>query len=249
MKEWKLCFLAGTIISSVVAPHVAFAQESDSAFSRIDEFLEQRTTLLSSDGAAEDAIEEKVEQPSQPEIVKQNDESEPKATPEPIANNNPNHSIALMDLPPASQFIFTQDVYLSANKKGKYFHGGSVLDISASASEAEIVELLHSKKDSACALISNKSNIMMRGDDTSGRAPTFLEVSKVKLSSYSQGSKIYTITFDSKRPKNVDANSSIDISIMCSVPQGVEPSNVTLGDVNQSFGYMFDYTISNYIEI
>ena len=249
MKEWKLCFLAGTIISSVVAPHVAFAQESDSAFSKIDEFLEKRTTLLSSDGAAEDAIEEKVEPPSQPEMAKQNVESEPKATPEPIADNNPNHSIALMDLPPASQFIFTQDVYLSANKKGKYFHGGSVLDISASASEAEIVELLHSKNDSACALISNKSNIMMRGDDTSGRAPTFLEVSKVKLSSYSQGSKIYTITFDSKRPKNVDANSSIDISIMCSVPQGVEPSNVTLGDVNQSFGYMFDYTISNYIEI
>ncbi|APD91910.1 hypothetical protein BM525_18690 (plasmid) [Alteromonas mediterranea] len=249
MKEWKLCFLAGTIISSVVAPHVAFAQESDSAFSRIDEFLEQRTTLLSSDGAAEDAIEEKVEQPSQPEVAKHDVESEPKATPKPIADSNPNHSIALMDLPPASQFVFKQDVYLSANKKGKYFHGGSVLDISASASETEIVELLHSKNNSACALISNKSNIMMRGNDTTGRAPTFLEVSKVKLSSYSQGSKIYTITFDSKRPKNVDANSSIDISIMCSVPQGVEPSNVTLGDVNQSFGYMFDYTISNYIEI
>lgn len=249
MKEWKQCFLAGTIISSVVAPQVAFAQESEGAFTKIDKFLEQRTLLLAPDKGVDDALAEPAEQSSQPEMVKQEVESESKATPMPIAAENPNDAIALMDLPPASQFIFTQDVYLSANKKGKYYHGGSVLDISASASDAEIVELLHSKGDRACALTSNKSNIMMRGDDSTGRTPTFLEVDKVKLSSYGEGNKVYTITFESKSPKNADAKSSINISIMCSVPKGVEPSSVNLGNINQSFGKMFDFTISNYIEI
>ncbi|MEG3764867.1 hypothetical protein [Alteromonas sp. 14N.309.X.WAT.G.H12] len=258
MKTWSVCILAASI--STVA--IAEEPEAGNKFAKIDRFLASQSSLVekSKSGTLVKKDARNVVQPSENAFpakpakevsaatVETRPEEPPKVLPKKI---NSVENTLLMDLPPASQFIFKEGVYLSANKRGKLFlRGGDVYDIDETASIRDVAELVTSREKSTCALLSNKSNIMMRGDDNSGRPPTYLEVSKISLNEYPSG-PLYIIDFESKPPKNVQQDTSVNISLMCSVPKNKEsaPESVNLADLNTTFDGLFEFKVSMYIEI
>ena len=248
MRKWNIGFLAVSVVAAALSPAIGSAQETDEKFGKIDQFLEKQSSLL--EQSQNDPSAEEKKQGDEP-ISNQTTQQKANETTPKGRDRTPSEKTLLMETPPSSQFIFNRDVYLSANKQGKFFAGpNAVYDISESASEKAIAELLNKNEGSACALLSNKSNIMMRGDDSSGKPPTFLEVSKVRLKKYPEGG-IYSISFESKKPKNVEQDAAINITVMCSLPESKkdEPKAFDLGDVNDAFGGLFNFKISMYIEI
>lgn len=108
-----------------------------------------------------------------------------------------------------------------------------------------------------CALISNKSNIMMRGVTSDGKVRTHLDVDKMSFSTMSrpgyEDRTYIKVLFSPKLPKGVvnpDEN-SVEINLTCQLPQGLgsDYKNYRLRDINSTLNGLFDFSLPRYIEI
>lgn len=255
-KSPRLLSLAMMTALSMTIP--VSAQDNESKFSKIDDFLSEQAaakktppseTISHADANTDDTDNNDVVPLSdvQQEVIEVADVHVEESAPELL--------VPVTALPPLSQFLFKEDLYLTSNKLGKLFNAdGEVFDIDKNATETDIAMLLASQTSDSCALISSNSNVMMRGENSS-RAQTYLEVQSVSLSSFNyndEDNMVYNFSFKKKLPLN-DSNgkSGISISILCDVPDVYKdtPQDMKLADVNTAFQSLFDFKIAMYIEI
>jgi hypothetical protein len=254
MTQKSLRLLSLSIMASLSITTMANAQEAntaDSKFSKIDNFISQQKQSQTPPVDMKVVPAEEPQEKADIVIAKEDSPVEVVEEIQPPAEL----LVPVTAIPPLSQFLFKNDIYLTSNKLGKVFiAGGGVFDIDKSATESEIAKILSSASAPSCALTSNKSNVMMRGENSS--APqTYLELSDVSLLSFEHNGEsdiVYRFSFKDKTPLNQTASSAkVSVEALCGVPERYKnnPQEMTLSDVSVAFNGLFDFKIAMYIEI
>lgn len=161
------------------------------------------------------------------------------------------------EIPPGARFTFKRNLFLPSNKSGFLFLGGEPKFAIDSGADINKILLMRDEKSTPCALISNKSNIMMRGVDSDGKVRTNLDVLKMSFSTMSRpgyGERTYIkVLFSPKLPKGVanPRDNSVEIHLTCQLPKelGADYKNYRLRDINSTLNGLFDFSLPRYIEI
>ncbi len=154
----------------------------------------------------------------------------------------------LSELPPSSRFYFESDLFVPAHKKGVLFvNGKNAFSLESTANHLDVLGQRPST-ESACAITSNKSYMMMRGGSS------FLDANKVEfLESTSPDGQVVLyaqVSFESKPIKNKE-DGTVDIKVSCRVPVQFHDNlkAYTLGEINKGLGGLFTFELPQFIEI
>lgn len=161
------------------------------------------------------------------------------------------------EMPPGSRFTFKRNLFLPSNKSGFLFLDGEPKFAIDSGADINKILLMKDASSTPCALISNKSNIMMRGLVSDGKVRTHLDVDKMSFSTMSrpgyQDRTYIKIMFSPKLPKGVvePERNSVDIHLTCQLPQdfGTDYKKYRLRDIDTTLNGLFNFSLPRYIEI
>lgn len=176
---------------------------------------------------------------------------EKKTPPEP---SNIKHKLS--ELPPYTQFEFSRNVFVPAYKQGVVFFEGKELGLDSSSDAMKVLFEHRNSKDGACALLSDKSYVMMRGASDVKGNPTYLEVNKVRfrevVNATSNDSSVFAeVDFMPKGAKNSGSGNEVSLSLMCvmSKEEALKPEDYTLDNLNKSMDNLFNFQLPQFIEI
>jgi hypothetical protein len=163
--------------------------------------------------------------------------------------------IIVSELPPYTQFEFNSDVFIPAHKQGVLFiNGNGGYGIESGVDPFNLL-LKQSPSNSACALLSNKSYVMMRGvggNNKSSKPASFLDVNQVEFSELSDDGVVaifVQVNFMSKEVK--ESAEGVLVSVVCrlSKKEMQQPKEYNLGSLNAGFGGIFSYQLPHFIEL
>lgn len=163
----------------------------------------------------------------------------------------------LSELPPHTRFEFNRNVFIPAYKSGVLFVSGHEKGIERDVDVERLFLNMPNESNGACALLSNKSYVMMRGVDSSlNSKPTYLEVAHVQflegINSANETVLLSKIEFSTKSAKNSDIeNGGVSISLTCLLPNDavLKPADYTLDNLNKSMDNLFSFQLPKFIEI
>lgn len=161
------------------------------------------------------------------------------------------------EIPPGARFTFKRNLFLPSNKSGFLFLDGKPKFAIDSGADINKILLMRDATSTPCALISNKSNIMMRGMVSDGKVRTHLDVDKMSFSTMSrpggQDRTYIKVMFSPKLPKGVvePERNSVDIHLTCQLPQdfGTDYKKYRLRDIDNTLNGLFGFSLPRYIEI
>lgn len=175
---------------------------------------------------------------------------------EPVTLTDPNLKHKLSELPPYTRFEFNRNVFVPAYKQGVIFFDGAERSLGAEVDAKSSIFNYSKTQKGACALLSSKSYVMMRGANSGEGRPTYLEVSKVRFGQVKDNdigsSAIFAeIDFSSKGAKNSASGAEVSITLSCVLPNSgnIKPENYTLDNLNQSVDNLFSFQLPQFIEI
>jgi hypothetical protein len=159
------------------------------------------------------------------------------------------------ELPPYTRFEFNSDVFIPAHKQGVLFiNGNGGYGIESGVDPFDLL-LKQPPSSSACALLSNKSYVMMRGvgsNNKSSKPASFLDVDKVEFSELSGDGVValfVQVSFMSKEVK--ESAEGVLVSVVCrlSGKEMQQPKEYNLGSLNAGFGDIFSHQLPHFIEL
>ncbi|MBD78039.1 MAG: hypothetical protein CL840_03710 [Crocinitomicaceae bacterium] len=161
------------------------------------------------------------------------------------------------EIPPGARFMFKRNLFLPSNKAGFLFLGGEPKFAIDSGADVNKILLMQNASSTPCTLISNKSNIMMRGLIADGKSRTHLDVDKISFSTMARPDfpeRTYIkVSFEPKTPKGVvnPEQNSVQIALTCQLPKelGADYKKYRLRDINSTLSGLFDFSLPRYIEI
>jgi hypothetical protein len=159
-----------------------------------------------------------------------------------------NLMIPLRELPSGSRFSFSKTLFFPANTtaliyvngaaNGKVYEGGKPFDSILNATDVH---------HSACALITDKSYIKLRGKDTSV-TPTFIDFDKIEYIKDGNSNRIiYQLSFVAKPA----GGHSVNIKMACVLPveKNTDVPGLEMRHVVDSFGQSFTFEPPKYVEL
>lgn len=161
------------------------------------------------------------------------------------------------EIPPGARFTFKRNLFLPSNKAGFLFLGGEPKFAIDTGADVNKILLMRDASQTPCTLISNKSNIMMRGLLADGKSRTHLDVDKISFSTMARPGfpeRTYIkVAFEPKAPKGVSnpEQNAVQISMTCQLPTelGSDYKQYRLRDINSTLNGLFDFSLPRYIEI
>jgi hypothetical protein len=168
----------------------------------------------------------------------------------------------LTEIPPNSRFEFKDNLFIPAYKAGVLYRAGTLVNMIEQDANIYTVMSSLSSEQVNCALLSDKSYLLMRGiDDNSTtnperKPPTHLDVKDISIMEGSTSTDtsgvlsrlFYKVDF---HPKAAGGDDTVNITVVCSIPKHLtkEPRNYRLKDFNHGVGGLFNYVLPKYIEI
>lgn len=172
---------------------------------------------------------------------------------DPSIKNDDQLNIRFTEMPPNARFEFKKDVFIPAYKSGVILEKGTpTLNLEPESDLGDFFSQ-QTKSESTCALVSDRSYVLMRSGGE-GKDATWLIVDKIEIKSFSNSSSgkkrsAAAIHFQTKGAKGAD--SSVNISLFCAIPNYVEDRvhEYRLRHLDAALGGLFNITLPRFIEL
>jgi hypothetical protein len=161
-------------------------------------------------------------------------------------------SAKLSEVPPNTRFYFKENLFIPAYKQGVLFVNSE--PTYGVESNADVMELLLERpaSEGACAIVSSKSNVMMKGSPSN--SATYLDISSIEFftgpGKSGDDEYVVRVSYFEKPAKAVEG-ASVNVSVLCRIPSDLKSNlkSYTLGHMNKQMGGVFSFKMPSYIEI